>query len=280
MSYPVTHLMLSAEEAGELRRLHASGEEAAVLSRVRELGTSPAEILSIDRTWEPMRRCLVGYYAFRGGQSVFGRRDYVINLLDTDEAATAAAALGDVSQSWLRERFEKIELPLELDPDQPRHSSDFGEIWESFARLAEFFGRASRASRARRFVVFFTASRYWRPPRLETGPDGGTRVVRPAYRPEDYAVEPGSIRSLPTDGGSWPFEAELTDRDGTLYSWTEVERFTRGGRTWVRMTISNSEYYIDVENADGRIGRIECVDPLVAYWLARRTDKYPVVLEG
>ena len=28
-----------------------------------------------------------------------------------------------------------------------------------------------------------------------------------------------------------------------------------------------------------RIGRMEYVDPLVAYWLARRTDKYPVVLE-
>jgi hypothetical protein len=48
----------------------------------------------------------------------------------------------------------------------------------------------------------------------------------------------------------------------------------------VRLTISNTEYYIDVENADDRIGRIECVDPLVAYWLARRTDEYPVVLEG
>jgi hypothetical protein len=64
-----------------------------------------------------------------------------------------------------------------------------------------------------------------------------------------------------------------------LYSWTEVDRFIRGGRTWVRLTISDSEYYIDVENADDRIGRIECVDPLVAYWLARRTDEYPVALE-
>ena len=58
-----------------------------------------------------------------------------------------------------------------------------------------------------------------------------------------------------------------------------VLRTDDGGRTWVRMTLSDSEYYIDVENSGDRIGRIECVDPLVAYWLARRTDKYPVMLE-
>ena len=73
--------------------------------------------------------------------------------------------------------------------------------------------------------------------------------------------------------------AELDERDGALYSWTEVGRFIRGGRTWVRLTRSDFEYYIDVENADDRIGRIECVDPLIAYWQARRTDQYPVRLE-
>jgi hypothetical protein len=66
---------------------------------------------------------------------------------------------------------------------------------------------------------------------------------------------------------------------GALYSWTEVGRYIRGGRTWVRLTRSDFEYYIDVENADDRIGRIACVDPLIAYWLARRSDQYPVRLE-
>jgi hypothetical protein len=98
-------------------------------------------------------------------------------------------------------------------------------------------------------------------------------------RPEDYTVDPNSTRSLPA-GGSWPFEAELAERDGALYSWTEAGRFIRGGRTWVRMTIAGTENYIDVENSGDRIGRIEAVDPLIGYWLARRTDKYPVVLEG
>jgi Domain of unknown function (DUF1877) len=276
VSYPVTHVALTAQDADMLRRLHASGEEATVLARARDLATSTVERLSVDQAWEPIRRCMVGDHPLGAGQSVFDRRDYVIKLLDAGEVTTTAAALAEVSQAWLRERFEKRTLPPNPGPVQPGRSADFAEIWEWFARLAEFFAGASRE---RRCVLFFTASRYWRPPRLETGPDGRTRVVRPAYRPEDYTVDPNSLRSLPAHGGSWPFEAELAERDGVLYSWTEVGRFIRDGRTWVRMTISGSEYYIDVENADDRIGRIECVDPLVAYWLARRTDKYPVVLE-
>jgi hypothetical protein len=276
VSCPVTHFTLTAEDADTLRRLHASGAETAVLARTRELDAGAVERISTDQAWGPIDLCLRGYHRIAGGQSVFGRREYDISLLDTDEVSATAAALSEVSQAWLRERFAQRVLAEKPGPVQLSPGADFAEVWERFTRLAEFFVRASRA---RRRVLFFTTSRYWRPPRLEPGPDGRTRVVRPHYRPEDYTVDLNSTRSLPVDGGSWPFEAELSDRDGVLYSWTEVDRFIRGGRTWVRMTISDAEYYIDVENVDDRIGRIEAVDPLVAYWLARRTDKYPVVLE-
>ena len=276
MSYLVAHFMLTAGDADRLRRLHAAGEDPAVLARVRELGAGAGERLSTDQAWPPIDLCLRGYHRVGGGELVFGRRDYDIRLLDADEVAGTAAALSGVGQAWLRERFTQRLLAPSPGPVQPGPAADFDEVWERFTRLAGFFARASRA---RRCVLFFAGSRYWRPPRLEAGPDGRTRVVRPRYRPEDYTVDPNSTRSLPASGGSWPFEAELSERDGSLYSWTEVSRFIRGGRTWVRMTISDAEYYIDVENADGRIGRIEAVDPLVAYWLARRTDEYPVVLE-
>ena len=276
MSCLVTHFMLTSEDADGLRRLHAAGEDTAVLARVRELGAGAGERLSTDQAWQPIDLCLRGYHRVGGGEPVFGRRDYDIRLLDADEVTGTAAALAEVGQAWLRERFTQRLLAPNPGPVQPGPGADFDEVWERFTRLADFFGRASGA---RRCVLFFAGSRYWRPPRLAAGPDGRTRVVRPRYRPEDYTVDPNSTRSLPASGGSWPFEAELSERDGSLYSWTEVGRFIRDGRTWVRMTISDAEYYIDVENADDRIGRIEAVDPLVAYWLARRADKYPVVLE-
>jgi hypothetical protein len=80
VSYPVTFLALTAEDADALRDRHASGDDAAVLARVRELAASSAEQLTIDKEWEPIRRCLVGSDAVIRSQSVFGRRDYLIAL--------------------------------------------------------------------------------------------------------------------------------------------------------------------------------------------------------
>jgi hypothetical protein len=48
VSYPVTPLALTAEDAGMLRGWHASGENAAVLARVREMMASSAEQLSLE----------------------------------------------------------------------------------------------------------------------------------------------------------------------------------------------------------------------------------------
>ena len=277
MSYPVTHLTVTAEDAGGLRDLHAADEDTAVLARVRELVANAEERLSTGAAWEAIDSCLRGHHLIGGGESVFDRRERDIRLLDGDAVAQTAAVLSGVGEAWLRERFTERVLAPVPGPVQPDPGPEFDEVWENFTQLAGFF---TRADRARQQVLRFAPSRFWRPPRVENGPDGLPRVVRPRYRPQDYTVDLNSTRSLPVDGGSWPFEADLSERDGALYSWTEVDRFIRGGRTWVRLTkAADEERYIDVEIADDRIGRIEAVDPLVAYWIARRADKYPVVLE-
>jgi hypothetical protein len=187
VSYPVTYLPVAAEDAGALRGWHVSGDEAAVLARVRELAASPAESLSLGPSWEPIRRCLVGYHPLNGGEPVFARRDYLINLLNAGEVAAAARALAEVTEAWLRDRLEQR---------WPGHDADIGLVWADLARLAGLFAHSSHAQRC---MVFFAASRSWRPPRRETGPDGQPRVIRPAYRPEDYTVDPNS-HPLPPPG--------------------------------------------------------------------------------
>jgi hypothetical protein len=286
---PYGFFALAAGDVAELRARRASGTDADVLAWARQLAGGPADrVAGDDWTWEPLRRCLAGRYQLGQGEPVFGRRDHDLRLLDAGQVAGAATALAGAERDWLRERFERLPRPEFSDPlvesplllrnpePVPGDALDFDATWDSLTRLMAFFARASVAGAE---VLYFTSSRFWRPARVEAGPDGAPRVVRPPYRPEDYRVDPNSIRSLPKNGGSWPFDAELDERDGALYSWTEVGRFIRGGRTWVRLTRSDFEYYIDVENADDRIGRIECVDPLIAYWQARRADQYPVRLE-
>jgi hypothetical protein len=287
-----THLTVSAEEAEALHRLHGDGAEASLRDRVRELLTRDTGQFSTYWYWETIKRCLSGGGlgddpahrplgdAVLGGDAIFDRPGHVIRvvrLLPASDVAQTALALATVSADWLRQRFDALDQLTYRSPMRPGDGAWFPILWERFTGLVAFFIEASRAGQA---VLFVVAHLNWRPLRQENGPDGPYLVRRP-YRPEDYTVDPNSTRSLPADGGDQPFEAELTDRDGVLaWPWNEVRRFTRGGRTWVRMTHNSAdEYYIDVENADNRIGRIECVDPLLAYWEARQTDRYPVVLE-
>jgi hypothetical protein len=277
VSYPVTYVALNPAEASRLRERHGAGDDLAVLARARELAVSGEWRVSTDEAWPAIRRCLGAEVGVAAGEPVFGRRDHDVRLIDPAATAVTAAALARVGRDWLRERFaERVLAPLP-GPVQPPPGPGFDLVWDRLTELAGFFAVASVAGR---WVLFLTPSRFWRPPRVETDADGRTWVVRPPYRPEDYTIDTNSTRSLPADGGSWPIEAELDERDGALYHWTEVERFTRGGRTWVRLTVGQSEGYIDVEIGDqDRIGRIEAVDPLIAYRLARRGDRHPVRLE-
>jgi uncharacterized protein DUF1877 len=116
VSYPVTHFALTAEDADTVRRLHASGAETAVLARARELGAGAVEQISTDRAWGPIELSLRGRHRIAGGQSVCGRREYDIRLLDTDEVSATAAALPEVSQAWLRERFAQRVLAEKPGP--------------------------------------------------------------------------------------------------------------------------------------------------------------------
>jgi hypothetical protein len=277
VSYPVTHVSLDAADAAALHDLHAAGQDMSVLARAKELAAGAEWRVSTDDAWPPIELCLRRDHRLAAGEPVFGRRDYEIRLLGPAAAAATAATLAGISRAWLRERFADAVLAERPGPVQPPPGPGFDRVWDRFSRLAGFFAVASVSGR---WVLFVTPSRFWRPPRVEAGDDGVTRVVRPPYRPEDYTVDTSSTRSLPASGGSWPIEAELEERDGALVNWTEVGRFRHGGRTWLRLTVGGSEYFIDVEISDeDRIGRIKAVDPLVAYWLARRTDLYPLRVE-
>jgi hypothetical protein len=293
VSYEGVHLAVSTGQAEALRRLHSDGDDGGAMlrARVRELLSQGTDEFPTDRYWEMIRRCLSGELsddpahrplsdAVLGGAALFdwpGHVVRIVRLLPAEDVARTAVALAGVSADWLRGRFDAVDHLIYPSPMRPGESAWFAILWERFAGLAEFFADASRTGRS---VVFVVAHLRWRPLRQETGPDGPYLVRRP-YRAEDYTVDPSSIRSLPTDGDDQPFEWELTDRDGLLaWPWNEVRRFTRGGRIWVRMTHNAAdEYYIDVENADNHLGRIECVDPLIAYWEARQADRYPIVLE-
>ena len=213
VSYPVTHVALEAAEAAALHDLHAAGQDMSVLARARELAAGAEWRVSTDDAWAPIELCLRRDHRLAAGEPVFGRRDYDVRLLGPAAVAASAATLAGISRDGLRERFADIVLAERPGPVQPPPGPGFDHVWDRFTRLAGFFAVAGVAGR---WVLLVTPSRFWRPPRTETGADGITRVIRPPYRPADYTVDTSSTRSLPTAGGSWPIEAELEERDGAL----------------------------------------------------------------
>jgi hypothetical protein len=98
------------------------------------------------------------------------------------------------------------------------------------------------------------------------GPDGPTWVRLP-YRAEDYTVDQNMMRALDNwRGDHLPFEALLELHDGPFSGWTQLDRFERDGRQWIRMCMSDR--YVDVEVVEIGIGEIVPLDPLTAYRLA------------
>jgi hypothetical protein len=103
------------------------------------------------------------------------------------------------------------------------------------------------------------------------GPDGPI-FSRLPYRAEDYTVHANNIRSFNNwRSGDLPFEHLLELYDGPFQGSTEVDRFERAGKSWIRMSIG--EAYIDVEIVDMGLGEIVPVEPATAYQLALEADR-------
>lgn len=104
------------------------------------------------------------------------------------------------------------------------------------------------------------------------GPDG-PYYVRPAYRAEDYRVDPNALKAIENwRGETFGVEALLTIHDGPFTTWREVARFDRDGRAWIRFAHLSGEYCVDVEvKADG-LGEVLTVDPRGAYDAAVDAD--------
>lgn len=109
--------------------------------------------------------------------------------------------------------------------------------------------------------------------RRKDGP-AGPEYYRPPYRPEDYTVEPTSLKAIENwRGGHYGVEDLIDDREGPFVGWVEVSRFERDGKRWVRLFQKSSEYAVDCEIRPDDLGEVVPVDPLVAYNIALERDR-------
>jgi hypothetical protein len=102
----------------------------------------------------------------------------------------------------------------------------------------------------------------------------GRYYVRPAFNAEDYRIDRSSMRGIE----SWrrdhmPTQALIEMHDGPFAGWTELSRFERGGKQWVRFYNSSGEYGVDVELVEAGLGAVVELDPKAAYDLAVENDR-------
>ena len=115
-----------------------------------------------DKAWDAMHRCLsdgtLGSgrrltpldMAVLGGGHHHEGEDYIVAHLRADEVVRVAAALETVDQSWMRQRYDRIDA----DSYQGFISEeDFEYTWYWFEQVRDFYRRAADLNRAVVFTV-------------------------------------------------------------------------------------------------------------------------------
>ncbi|GAA4604691.1 hypothetical protein BJY16_005105 [Actinoplanes octamycinicus] len=153
---------------GEQERALLAADDADDSDRVGELLEELEESwdddrlkVDTDKAWDAIHRCLGGgtldpdggdyplSHAVLGGRHLHD--DYYVVHLTAAETRDVAAALQSVDQTWLRSRFEAIDL---TDYDGAHDDEDFTYTWDGFVDVRDFYQRAAAAGRA----VLFTAT--------------------------------------------------------------------------------------------------------------------------
>ena len=155
-----THVAASPGEVEPL--LRAEGDDPAVLAALDAIVKVASLKVSSGRAWDPLHRCLSNGTLFPdegeaplnlavlGGKQVYGGEDRLIACVTPDEVKAVAAALGPITEAWLRERYDAID-PDEYDGEHG--AEDFRLAWQGFTELRDFYARAAADGRAVVFAV-------------------------------------------------------------------------------------------------------------------------------
>ena len=110
------------------------------------------------------------------------------------------------------------------------------------------------------------------PYKRQVGPDG-PYYVRPAYRPDDYRLDPNARRAIENwRNDRFDIYAMLEMHDGPFVGWVRRADFERDGKSWIRFSHLTGEYCVDVEVTESGLGEILPVDPGIAFELALAAD--------
>ncbi|GGN58871.1 hypothetical protein GCM10010112_13080 [Actinoplanes lobatus] len=146
--------------------LMATRDDAEVRAFVEEVEMGDWDGVPLDcetdKAWDAIHRCLsdgtLGCgrrlspldMAVLGGGHHHEGDEYVVAHLRAGEAAQVADALKTVDQSWMRQRYDRIDPG---DYQGVLGDEDFDYTWYWFTRVRDFYREAAAANRAVIFTV-------------------------------------------------------------------------------------------------------------------------------
>lgn len=92
----------------------------------------------------PLHKCVLG------GRQLYGGDDYIMSFLTAPEVKEVAAAIRDLDEGWMRQKY------FQIDPKSygfPTTEEDFQYTWEWFQGVQALFQKAASKNRAVLFSV-------------------------------------------------------------------------------------------------------------------------------
>lgn len=158
-----THFAISYEQALKLLKCKSDLDLVQMVEEEIEEESTEENSFQTDKAWDAIHRCLSdGTLDVRKGtrplnMAIFGgnilnkEADYFVVLLTPTEVGEVAAALGKVTEDWMKKRYFDQKFP---DYAGEKSEDDWEYTWSSFSGMPEFFASAS----ARKQHVIFTVS--------------------------------------------------------------------------------------------------------------------------
>jgi len=146
------------------RVLATAGDDDALIELIQEDIEERWDtdwLAETDKAWDAMHRCLTdGRLSFKsttprgmcvlGGRQLHKGSDYIVSLVTPDQVKQVAAAIADIDEAWVRERYFAIPAS---DYGCPLTEEDCGYTWSSFEGVRALYQKAAASGRAMLFTV-------------------------------------------------------------------------------------------------------------------------------
>jgi hypothetical protein len=165
MSRRGTFYAITPDEAERL--LSLVGNDSALAKESQELFSFERQrahfITPVDKTWDPMHRCLTDgtirglgkgatplALCVLGGRSLHGGDELIVCFTAPEQVPQVSQALDEIEIQWFVSRFTN--LPS-TGYSGPINNEEFQFLWEYFTSVRNLYSKAAEANRAVVFVA-------------------------------------------------------------------------------------------------------------------------------